>query len=201
MPRRQNVLCPRACPTMRESPMAKPNQAGIIIRVSGVRVPPPASRKAPYMRGFFASWRAAAAVLSGLCVGSDDARPPRGLELDRPSRYLRRPHAEAGRPVVRLPRDLHYGRRAACSSHPGRQPRPRDLHGPERATPAVTAGAQEACARRVPLAGRERLEQPSAPARVAHPPSRGHVDHSARCRRRGAFLTVRHPAPAAAQQP
>ena len=29
-------------------------------------------------------------------VGSDDARPPRRLELDRPSRYLRRPRAEAG---------------------------------------------------------------------------------------------------------
>ena len=104
--------------------------------------------------------------------------------------------AEAGRPVVRLPGDLHHGRRAACSSHPGfpgRRPRPDDLHSPERAAPAVAGGAQEACARRVPLAGRQRLEQPQAPARVAHPPGRRHVDHSAGCRRRGAFLMVRHP--------
>ena len=39
-------LCPTACPTALQFPMVKPNQAGIIIRVSGVRVPPPASRKA-----------------------------------------------------------------------------------------------------------------------------------------------------------
>ena len=39
-------LCPTACPTRPEFPMVKPNQPGIIIRVSGVRVPPPASRKA-----------------------------------------------------------------------------------------------------------------------------------------------------------
>jgi hypothetical protein len=36
-------LCPTACPTRRGFPMVKPNQSGIIIRVSGVRVPPPAS--------------------------------------------------------------------------------------------------------------------------------------------------------------
>ena len=82
-----------------------------------------------------------------------------------------------------------------------RRPRPDDLHGPEGATPAVTGGAQEACARRVSLASRERLEQPQAPARVAHPPGRRHVDHSAGFRRRGAFLTARHPATAAAQPP
>ena len=40
-------LCPTACPTGPEFPMAKPNQAGIIIRVSGVRVPPPAPRQGP----------------------------------------------------------------------------------------------------------------------------------------------------------
>jgi hypothetical protein len=39
-------LRPTACPTGLESPMAKPKRAGIIIRVSGVRVPPPAWRKA-----------------------------------------------------------------------------------------------------------------------------------------------------------
>ena len=36
-------LCPTACPTGLKCPMTKPNEAGIIIRVSGVRVPPPAS--------------------------------------------------------------------------------------------------------------------------------------------------------------
>jgi hypothetical protein len=35
-------LCPNACPTGRKCPMAKPRSGGIIIRVSGVRVPPPA---------------------------------------------------------------------------------------------------------------------------------------------------------------
>jgi hypothetical protein len=35
-------LRPTACPTGLESPIAKPKRAGIIIRVSGVRVPPPA---------------------------------------------------------------------------------------------------------------------------------------------------------------
>jgi hypothetical protein len=40
-------LCPTACPTGLKCPMAKPNQGGIIIRVSGVRVPPPASRQGP----------------------------------------------------------------------------------------------------------------------------------------------------------
>src|SRR4051794_32865828 len=44
-------LCPMACPTGPEFPMAKPNQAGIIIRVSGVGVPPPALRQAPQQRG------------------------------------------------------------------------------------------------------------------------------------------------------
>ena len=36
-------LCPTACPTSRDFPMVEPNRAGIIIRVSGIRVPPPAS--------------------------------------------------------------------------------------------------------------------------------------------------------------
>jgi hypothetical protein len=35
-------LCPTACPTGCVFPVAKPNRAGIIIRVSGVGVPPPA---------------------------------------------------------------------------------------------------------------------------------------------------------------
>jgi hypothetical protein len=43
-------LCPTACPTALQFPMVKPNQAGIIIRVSGVRVPPPASRKSARIR-------------------------------------------------------------------------------------------------------------------------------------------------------
>ena len=43
-------LCPTACPTGPELPMAEPNRAGIIIRVSGVRVPPPASRPRPCAR-------------------------------------------------------------------------------------------------------------------------------------------------------
>jgi hypothetical protein len=37
-------LCPTACPTDPGFPMAKPDARGIIIRVSWVRVPPPASR-------------------------------------------------------------------------------------------------------------------------------------------------------------
>jgi hypothetical protein len=40
-------LCPTACPTDPGFPMAKPDACGIIIRVSGVRVPPPASRRGP----------------------------------------------------------------------------------------------------------------------------------------------------------
>ena len=38
-------LCPTACPTGLEVPVAKPSSAGIIIRVSGVRVPPLALRQ------------------------------------------------------------------------------------------------------------------------------------------------------------
>jgi hypothetical protein len=45
-------LCPTACPTRREFPMVKPDQSGIIIRVSGVRVPPPASEKSLVIVGF-----------------------------------------------------------------------------------------------------------------------------------------------------
>jgi hypothetical protein len=41
-------LCPTSCPIGPECPMAEPNLAGIIIRVSGVRVPPPASRQGPF---------------------------------------------------------------------------------------------------------------------------------------------------------
>jgi hypothetical protein len=48
-------LCPTACPTRPEFPMFKPNQSGIIIRVSGVRVPPPASRTACKSRAFVRS--------------------------------------------------------------------------------------------------------------------------------------------------
>jgi hypothetical protein len=44
-------LCPTACPTGPEFPMPKPNQAGIIIRRSGVRVPPPAPRLGPAAAG------------------------------------------------------------------------------------------------------------------------------------------------------
>jgi hypothetical protein len=41
-------LCPTTCPIGPDCPMVKSNSAGIIIRVSGVRVPPPASKpKAP----------------------------------------------------------------------------------------------------------------------------------------------------------
>jgi hypothetical protein len=39
-------LCPTACQTRPDRPMPKPRLGGIIIRVSGVRVPPPASGKA-----------------------------------------------------------------------------------------------------------------------------------------------------------
>jgi hypothetical protein len=44
-------LCPTVCPTSPEFPMSKPNGAGIIIRVSGVRVPPPALRQGPAVAG------------------------------------------------------------------------------------------------------------------------------------------------------
>jgi hypothetical protein len=43
--------CPTACQTGRVFPMAKPKLSEIMIRVSGVRVPPPASRQAPQQRG------------------------------------------------------------------------------------------------------------------------------------------------------
>jgi hypothetical protein len=45
-------LCPTACPTGARCPMAKPKYRGIIIRVSGVRVPPPALRKVPFAGPF-----------------------------------------------------------------------------------------------------------------------------------------------------
>jgi quercetin dioxygenase-like cupin family protein len=38
-------LCPTACPIRAQCPMAKPKSPGIIIRVSGVRVPPPAWKR------------------------------------------------------------------------------------------------------------------------------------------------------------
>jgi hypothetical protein len=49
-------LCPTACPTSLESPMAKPKLDGIIIRVSGVRVPPPAWVTKPRLGGVSPWW-------------------------------------------------------------------------------------------------------------------------------------------------
>jgi hypothetical protein len=52
--RRQAVqMCPLSCPPARANPAAEPKRAGIIIRVSGVRVPPPAC-EAPAIRPVFA---------------------------------------------------------------------------------------------------------------------------------------------------
>jgi hypothetical protein len=48
-------FCPTVCPIRRGSPIAKPNQAGIIIRVAGVRVPPPALRQGPAAAGLWLS--------------------------------------------------------------------------------------------------------------------------------------------------
>ena len=44
-------LCPTSCPIGPEFLMAKPKLAKIIIRVSGVRVPPPAPRLGPAAAG------------------------------------------------------------------------------------------------------------------------------------------------------
>ena len=91
-------LCPTACPTPR-FPIVKRNRAGIIIRVSGVRVPPPASPKALQMRGFPRLWGA--------------ADPPRG-ETGETARRRRAARARGKAPGARARSGPHGERLAAC---------------------------------------------------------------------------------------
>ena len=92
-------LCPTACPTGPEFSMAKPNSSGTIIRVSGVRVPPPALRQGPAVA---ALWRTrgvpglSSAELSAACSDRYEE-----LRTAQSGRALMAPDGRAGRCVPR----------------------------------------------------------------------------------------------------
>jgi hypothetical protein len=114
-------LCPTACPTDQDLPMGKPNPAGIIIRVSGVRVPPPASQKAPQMGGFLGC-SSDVASLRGTPGGTPRRgyrfayRIPReqcGGTVSRGSDETERPGGPRGRACPVPPPANHQARRPA----------------------------------------------------------------------------------------
>jgi hypothetical protein len=113
-------LCPTACPRRPEFPMVKPNQAGIIIRVSGVRVPPPALRQGPatsraglYRRGQPADWSRAS---NSRCCSSTGSWNVAGFSLCSTWRVIL-PRSSARGAARRLGRAtrLWWGQLSACS--------------------------------------------------------------------------------------
>jgi hypothetical protein len=93
-------LCPTACPTGPHSPMAKPNSSGIIIRVSGVRVPPPASSST--------TRRTSLASQSHFWAREPPGRGGAPSKLQAPGAEARRHLAQAKRVGTRRPR-LPFG--------------------------------------------------------------------------------------------
>jgi hypothetical protein len=84
-------LCPTACPTGPELPTAKANQAGVIIRVSGVRVPPPAFQ--PRRRiGLFLVLQSRSAT-----PAKHATRPPRTVSLRSRWKGVAAPAPQLGR--------------------------------------------------------------------------------------------------------
>jgi len=148
-------LCPTACPTRPEFPMVKPNQPGIIIRVSGVRVPPPASRKAR---------------------NPGDVRLPRQLRLRRhrgAPRRLRRADDRGGRSTRRRPALPRRGG-PPLARHATTPRWPSQSHAPRRrepGAPSTTSSARAARHRRSTTAAmisRGPARSPGGRARAPH---------------------------------